>query len=175
MVAEDGVDGTVDMYGLARHPFESRSGRKDDFDEQRRPRYSAEVTGSQARRADRRRFQRRSKAQASTPVSASPSTGGGFESESCIAVEKYRNPGAVGRKRRAIGMTVAVITITSDYDRTALHYDQELAALLWSLGLPGPPRLDVRRARPIDRKVRSSKAKASSLAVSTQLERINQL
>ena len=47
----------VDMYGLARHPFESRSGRKDDFDEQRRPRYSAQVTGSQARRADRRCFQ----------------------------------------------------------------------------------------------------------------------
>jgi hypothetical protein len=45
------------MYGLARHPFESRSGRKDDFDEQCRPRYSAQVTGSQARRADRRHFQ----------------------------------------------------------------------------------------------------------------------
>src|SRR5580704_6015613 len=47
----------VDMYGLARHPFGSRSGRKDDFDEQCRPRYSAQVAGSQARRADRRHFQ----------------------------------------------------------------------------------------------------------------------
>ena len=24
---------SVDMYGLARHPFESQSGRKDDFDD----------------------------------------------------------------------------------------------------------------------------------------------
>ena len=47
----------VDMYGLARHPFESQSGRKDDFDDQFRPRYSAQVAGSAARRADWRRFQ----------------------------------------------------------------------------------------------------------------------
>ena len=38
-----------------------------------------------------------------------------------------------------------------------------------------PPRPDACRARPIDRKVRSSKAKASSLAVSTRLERVSQL
>jgi len=48
---------SVDMYGLTRHPFESRFGRKDGVDEATRTRYSAQAAYSQACRTDARHFQ----------------------------------------------------------------------------------------------------------------------